>query len=199
VTPGFYPATTMPDPDWWDALWPRPAEVIAALAVRTGAYAIDLCCGDGLFTLPLAQIARRVVAIDIDPVMLDRARARLAAAGAVNCDLIAGDANGVGEVVAQPVDFVLMANTFHGVPRKDHLAGAVAAVLRPKGRFAVINWHRRPREETVVLGQPRGPKTEMRMEPAEVASAVEPAGLMVTSVIELPPYHYAAMFERPAT
>jgi len=62
-------------------------------------------------------------------------------------------------------------NTFHGVPDKSRLARAVAAVLQPNGRFAVINWHRRSREETIVLGQPRGPKTEMRMTPEDAKLA----------------------------
>jgi SAM-dependent methyltransferase len=194
---GFYPATAMPAPDWWDALWPRPGEVIAALGVRPGAEAVDLCCGDGLFTVPLARTARRVIAIDLDPEMLNKAREKLAAVGVTNCEFVEGDAYAVVEMVRDPVDFVLMANTFHGVPEKERLAHAVASVLKPQGRFAVINWHRRPREQTIVLGQPRGPNTEMRMEPAEVATAVEPAGLKLVHVIELPPYHYGAIFKKP--
>ena len=188
----------MPDVDWWEALWPRPSEVIAALGVQAGAEAVDLCCGDGLFTVPLARIARRLVAIDLDPEMLDKARVKLAAAGVTNCELVAGDAYAVAEMVRRPVEFVLIANTFHGVPEKERLAHAVASVLRPRGWFAVINWHRRPREQTTVLGQPRGPNIEMRMEPAEVAAAVEPAGLKFVRAVELPPYHYGAIFEKPA-
>lgn len=38
------------------------------------------------------------------------------------------------------VDYVLMANTFHGVPNKAALVREVAAVLKPGGRFAVVNW-----------------------------------------------------------
>jgi ubiquinone/menaquinone biosynthesis C-methylase UbiE len=38
---------------------------------------IDLCSGDGWFTLQIAKIARQVVAIDIDPPLLEVARARL--------------------------------------------------------------------------------------------------------------------------
>jgi len=98
--------------------------------------------------------------------------------------------------VGRPVDYVLIANTFHGVPDKLRLARGVAAVLKPGGRFAVINWHRRPREQTTVLGQPRGPKTEMRMEPREVADTIKGADLTLTDVIELPPYHYGAIFVR---
>jgi len=194
--PGFFPATAMPDPDWWQALWPRPQKVLAALGVRPDMEVIDLCCGDGLFTAPLALTVRRVIAIDIDPGMLALARVRIAAAGATNCDLIEGEAYAVAELARQPVDFVLIANTFHGVPDKLRLARAVATVLKPAGRFAIINWHRRPREETTVLGQPRGPQTELRMTPADVAATVEPAGLNPVGVIELPPYHYGATFQK---
>jgi SAM-dependent methyltransferase len=198
VLPGFYPATSMPDADWWEALWPRPGDIVAALGVGTGARIVDLCCGDGLFTAPLAVAAQQVIAIDLDPAMLDRARAKLAAAGATNCVLVEGDAYAVAALIQAPVDFVLMANTFHGVPEKERLAREVAAALKPGGRFAVVNWHRRPREETTVLGQPRGPKTELRMAPADAAATVEPAGLKLLRVIELPPYHYGAIFEKPA-
>lgn len=195
---GFYPATAMPDTEWWEALWPRPAEVIGALGVDPSGAAIDLCCGDGLFTLALARIARAVIAIDLDPAMLEKARAKLDAAGIANCDLVLGDAYDVAALARRPAAFVLMANTFHGVPDKPRLVRAVAAALQPRGRFAIINWHRRNRAETIVLGQPRGPRTELRMTPAELAAAVEPEGLRRVGLIELPPYHYAAIFAKPA-
>jgi hypothetical protein len=50
----------------------------------------------------------------------------------------------------------------------------------------------------MVLGQPRGLKTELRMVPENVRAAVAPAGLRLVRVVDLPPYHYAAIFERPA-
>lgn len=198
IIAGFFPATAMPDPDWWQALWPRPHQVLAALGIRAEMEVVDLCCGDGLFTAPLAQMTRRVISIDIDPSMLALARAKVAATGATNCDFVEGDAYAVAELVRRPVDFVLMANTFHGVPDKARLARVIATILKASGCFAVVNWHRRPREETTVLGQARGPRIEMRMEPADVAATVEPAGLALAQVVEIPPYHYGAIFEKPA-
>lgn len=197
VSPMLYHATAMPDPDWWQALWPDPAAVIAKLGVQSTWYVIDLCCGDGLFTVPLAKIARKVVAIELDAVLLRQAQARVTQAGLTNCEFAEADADSI-QAMAGPktADMVLIANTFHGVPDKVELARTVAAVLRPGGRFMVINWHRRPREETTVLGQPRGPKTEMRVEPADVAAVVELSGFKAVGVIELPPYHYAAIFEK---
>ena len=122
----------------------------------------------------------------------------MATVGAANCEFFRADAYNVADVVPRPVDFVLLANTFHGVPDKVRLARAVAAVLRPAGRAAIVNWHRRPREETVVLGQPRGPKSEMRMTPKQVQAVIEPAALRHARTLELPPYHYGMVFEKPA-
>ena len=73
---------------------------------------------------------------------------------------------------------------------------AIADVLRPAGLFAVVNWHSRPREETTVLVAERGPPTELRMSPASTENAVEPAGFHLSRFVELPPYHYGAVFER---
>ena len=76
------------------------------------------------------------------------------------------------------------------------LARAVREVLAPAGRFAIVNWQRRRREETTVLGEPRGPRTELRMAPQQTVDAVAPAGLQLVELAELPPYHYAAIFAR---
>ena len=46
----------MPDRDWWQELWPNPQAMMRELGVRPGARAIDICCGDGYFTVPLAQL-----------------------------------------------------------------------------------------------------------------------------------------------
>jgi len=194
---GVFPATAMPDPDWWQVLWPDPGEVLAKFCIQPGTDAVDLCCGDGLFTVPLAGMTRRVAAIDLDQDMLDLARVRATAAGVKNCVFIAGDAYDLARLVPASVDLVLIANTFHGVPDQLRLARAVATVLRPGGRLIVVNWHQRPREVTTILGQPRGPKAEMRMTPEAVNAVVAPAGLRPTQVVELPPYHYAAILEKP--
>jgi len=194
-----FPATSMPDADWWQALWPDPAAVLARLGIVRGGRAIDLCCGDGLFTVPLAREEREVIAIDLDPAMLRLARERAEAAGQSNISCLVGDACDLACIRRGCIDFVLMANTFHGVPDKTRLARAVVGALMPAGRFAVINWHRRPREETTVLGKPRGPSTELRMEPADLEASLLPAGLSQIRLVELPPYHYAAVYAAALT
>jgi len=194
--PGFFEGTEMPTTGWWDALWPDPAAVVEAVGLRRDAEAVDLCCGDGWFTLPMAQVARHVVAIDIDRHFLELARHRLTSAGAMNCDFLEGDAYDIDTLARGPVDFVFMANAFHGVPDRPRLARAVRRTLKPGGRFAIINWHQRPREETTILGEPRGPKTELRMSPEQTIQSVEAGELRLAKLVELAPYHYGAVFER---
>jgi len=195
---GFFEGTEMPTTGWWEALWPAPADVLVKAGLRPGMDAIDLCSGDGWFTLQIARVARHVTAIDIDPHILDVARHRLGENGVANCVFASGDAYAIA-ALAGPADFVFMANAFHGVPDRPRLASAVRSVLRPGGLFAVVNWHKRPREETIVLGEPRGPATDLRLSPEETIAAVESGGLTWVTTVDVPPYHYAAVFRRSAT
>jgi 2-polyprenyl-3-methyl-5-hydroxy-6-metoxy-1,4-benzoquinol methylase len=195
---GFFQGTEMPTAGWWEALWPDPAGVLAKAGIRPGMEVIDLCSGDGWFTLQIAKIARHVTAIDIDAHLLEVARHRLTESGITNCDYVAGDAYNLTKLWPHPVDFVFLANAFHGVPDRPRLAKSVAAILKPGGLFAVVNWHERPREETAILGEPRGPKTELRIGPDATKAAVEPSGLTAVKIVEVPPYHYAAIFEKEA-
>ena len=194
-SPGFFESTEMPNAGWWEALWPDPAGVLAKVGIRPGMDVIDLCSGDAWFTLQIAKVARHVVAIDIDRALLEVARHRLMESKVTNYDLVAGDAYDIAKLWQQPVDFVFLANAFHGVPDRGRLALSVRAALKPSGHFAIVNWHPRPREQTPVLGEPRGPRTELRMSPEETIKAAEAGGLKLSALVEVPPYHYGVVFE----
>lgn len=194
---GSFPATSMPDRDWWATLWPDPESILRSLGVRPGTRVLDLCCGDGYFTAPLAKlVGGQIYALDLDAGQLDQARAEVARQNAPAPHWICADARDVADLVPEPLDYVLMANTFHGVPDQARLACAVADILKPNGLFGIVNWHALPREQTTVLAKPRGPKTSLRMPPAAVQAVVEAAGFRLVRLVELPPYHYGITFER---
>lgn len=197
--PGFFEGTGMPDSGWWEALWPDPLKVLTDVGVTAGMSVIDLCSGDGWFTLPLARLARKVVAIDIDAKLIAAAKVRFAErGGATNCEFVVADAYDIANVVREPVDHVFLANAFHGVPDRPRLVRAVAETLRAGGLFGIVNWHPLPREQTTVLGEPRGPATELRMEPEQTIEAGEAGGLSLSRIVEIPPYHYGAVFANQA-
>jgi len=190
----LFPATMMPDKDWWQALWPDPESVLSAVGIKPGMEVVDLCCGDGHFTKPMCQLVYpgKTWALDLDKDLL--LEAETGCENNPNFHAILGDARELPKQLKQPVDFVFIANTFHGVPDKIALSEAVYKSLKPEGRFAVINWYRLPREKTIVLEQPRGPDTGLRMDPEEVKAHVEFAGFELEKVIDVGPYHYAAIF-----
>jgi SAM-dependent methyltransferase len=194
--PGFFEGTEMPNPGWWEALWPDPADILAKVGIKPGMSVVDLCSGDGWFTLPIARIARHVVAIDIDSALLEITRSHLRENDVTNCEFVVGNAYDIASHIKSRADFVFMANAFHGVPDGTRLARAVADALVPGGQFAIVNWHQQPREKTVVLGEPRGPKTELRLSPERTIAIVEAGGLHLSKVVEIPPYHYAAIFRK---
>jgi len=190
----LFPATMMPDKDWWHALWPDPEAVLRSVGIEPDMQVVDLCCGDGHFTRPMCELVHpgKTWALDLDADLLGEAEKSCQANP--NFHAILGDARELTQQIDEPVDFVFIANTFHGVPEKTELARAVHDALKPDGRFAVINWYRRPREETTVLDQPRGPDTELRMQPEDVQQVVEPAGFKLEKVVDVGSYHYAAIF-----
>ena len=197
VVAEVFPATAMPEREWWSVLWPDAGRIIRRLGMEAEMCVVDLCCGDGYFTAPLADLVNgRIYALDIDPEMLVKAYSEVTRKGATVMKWICADAQDVAKLVPHEIDYVLIANTFHGVPDKTGLARIVAQVLKPGCGLAIINWHQLPYEHTMVLDKPRGPQTEMRMSPQDVRAAVEPAGFQLVDHIELPPYHYGVVFRK---
>lgn len=189
-----FPASAMPDADWWRTLWFNPDAVIRDIGITPTMSVLDLACGDGYFTAAIARQIRpmHVTGFDLDATML--ASAQTYCNELTNCDWVLGDAMALSQLITQKMDYVLIANTFHGVPNQRELCRQIAQILTPTGKLAIINWHDLPREKTMILDQARGPRTELRMSVAQTCAVVESAGFGLNRVVELLPYHYAAIF-----
>jgi ubiquinone/menaquinone biosynthesis C-methylase UbiE len=191
--------TAQPDWDWWGRLWPTPGATLRRLGIAPGETLAEVPCGNGYFALPAARITdpAPVYALDVDEALLDELEELAERQGVDNVVTVRGDARSLARHLPEPVDTVLVANTFHGVEDVETFVRQAFESLRPGGRFVVVNWHDRPREATTVLGEPRGPPTDLRLSPEETESAVlEAAAFEADGRVELPPYHYALAFER---
>jgi 23S rRNA (uracil1939-C5)-methyltransferase len=67
------------------------AQVLELLDLQPGHNVLDLFCGLGNFTLPLAQRCNRVCGIEVDQAMLTRARSSASANGIDNTDYFCAD------------------------------------------------------------------------------------------------------------
>ena len=142
-----FPASAMPDADWWRTLWFNPDAVIRDIGITPTMSVLDLACGDGYFTAAIARQIRpmHVTGFDLDATML--ASAQTYCNELTNCDWVLGDAMALSQLITQKMDYVLIANTFHGVPNQRELCRQIAQILTPTGKLAIINWHDLPREK----------------------------------------------------
>jgi ubiquinone/menaquinone biosynthesis C-methylase UbiE len=191
--------TGQPDWDWWSKLWPTPGGTLRKLGLEPDGSVAEVGCGSGYFALPAARIVEPepVYAIDLDPALLDDLDALADQQDIGNVVPVHGDARNLTHLLPEPVTTLVVANTFHGVDDQSGLVEQAYQVIEPGGSLAVVNWHERPREATTVGNEPRGPPTELRMTPRETEAAVLPVtGFELDRRVELPPYHYALVFER---
>jgi len=106
--------------------------------LQPGMTAMDVGCGVGFFTIPMARLvggAGRVIAVDLQPQMLAETQASTARAGCGNITAHQCDSRTLG--VAQwagMVDFALMFYMLHEAPDPQRLIGEVCATLKPGGR-----------------------------------------------------------------
>jgi ubiquinone/menaquinone biosynthesis C-methylase UbiE len=191
--------TGQPDWDWWGKLWPTPGATLRELGVESGDSLAEVGCGSGYFALPAARITdpAPVYALDLDESLLDELAHVAEQQRVENVVPLHGDARSLTDHLPERVDVLVVANTFHGVEECDALVEQAFDAVRPGGRFVVVNWHARGREETTIAGDPRGPPTALRMTPDETAADVQDAAdFSLEERIDLPPYHYALVFER---
>jgi demethylmenaquinone methyltransferase/2-methoxy-6-polyprenyl-1,4-benzoquinol methylase len=116
-------------------------EIIAALELPAGSAGLDLGCGVGTQALLLAAAVGprgRVTGLDIEPALLQRARAKAAAAGlAERLTFTPGDSDDRLPFADGAFDWVWSAD-FLGY--RPELPAEVCRVIRPGGRLLVLFW-----------------------------------------------------------
>ncbi len=108
---------------------------LTKLALRQGGAVLDLCCGTGIVTIPLAKTGLEVVGVDISPGMLGQAKAK--AKSPTNPTFYLQDA--LEFVSAQRFGLALMTgNAFQAFLSEEHVKALLAKVyehLEPGGVF----------------------------------------------------------------
>jgi ubiquinone/menaquinone biosynthesis C-methylase UbiE len=121
--------------------WQRPEAVIEALDLHAGQHVVDLGSGAGYFTLKIAPFlgpGGQVVAVDLrrQPLAFLWIRAQLR--GLRNVRLIVGAENDP-RLPDNPVDAVLIVNTYHELSFPDAVLARLSALMRPGGRLVIAD------------------------------------------------------------
>jgi ubiquinone/menaquinone biosynthesis C-methylase UbiE len=117
-------------------------EVLFTGLVAPGQTALDLGCGPGTFTLSLARAVGpggRVVAVDLQPAMLARVRAKAQGSDLLpRIRLHACSAQSLDLAPPLAADFALAFWMLHEVPDPERFLREVYAQVRPGGRFLLV-------------------------------------------------------------
>ncbi len=114
-------------------------DALQLVAPPPTARVLDVACGPGTLTLLAARRVARVDALDFSPPMIDRLRARAAAAGLGNIDARVGD----GEALPYPERTFDAAFSMFGLiffPHRDRGLSELRRVLKPGKPVAISSW-----------------------------------------------------------
>jgi ubiquinone/menaquinone biosynthesis C-methylase UbiE len=147
--------------------WQMPDRVIGALGLKPGQSVADIGAGTGYFTVRLAKSpgAPKVFAVDIEESMVNYTRQRAAKEGLKNVIGVVASADSSN--LPEPVDLILIVDTFHHIPSREAYFRKLRKSLKPGGTLAIIDW---------LPGGPMGPPEAFRFSPARIQEELAKAG-----------------------
>lgn len=168
--------------------WQVPDQVIAALNLKRGQSVADIGAGTGYFTVRLAKskASPKVYATDIEPSMVKYLRERAAKEGLDNVVVV--QASHDKPNLPEPVDLVLVVNTYHHIGNREAYFLRLAKSIKPGGRVAIIDF--KP-------DSPEGPPKEFRFPPERFRAEMGKAGYKLTTQHSFLPRQVFLIFEVP--
>ena len=113
-----------------------PDKLILKLDLRATDVVVDFGCGPGFYTIPIAKIVARTIAMDISPRMLKKMDSNARKNG-VTVDLLVTDGTEI-KLEDQSVDLIFLNHVFHEVVDKRKVLSEFLRVLKRSGRLAIV-------------------------------------------------------------
>jgi ubiquinone/menaquinone biosynthesis C-methylase UbiE len=167
-------------------LWQLPDRVIAALNLNRGESVADIGAGTGYFSVRLAKskASPKVYAADIEPEMVSYLRERAAKEGLTN--VIAVQAAADQPNLPEPVDLILIVDTYHHIGDREAYFRRLAKSMKPGGRVVIIDF--KP-------DSPEGPPKEFRFPLEQFKSEMGKAGYKLAAQHDFLPRQQFLIFE----
>ena len=169
----------------------QPAALINALDLAKDATVADIGAGTGYFTFRLAEQVPQgsVLAVDIQPEMLDLLNAGEAERGLTNVEPILGDIDDP-KLPAGEVDLVLLVDAYHEFSHPKEMMAGIVVGLKPGGRVALVEY--RGEDPTVPI------KPLHKMTEAQAIRELEAAGLEHVETLDVLPRQHLMIFRKPS-
>ncbi len=164
-------------------------QLLQVLDVQPGQTICDLGCGNGFYTLRLAEMVGpegKVLAVDIQPEMLSMLNERLEQANIHNVEPILGS-------VIDPhlpdasVDLMLLVDVYHEFSHPVHMLRAIRKALKPGGRMVLVEFR---------LEDPNVPiRLEHKMSKKQILREIPPNGFKLVREYDKLPWQHVMWFE----
>jgi predicted methyltransferase len=168
----------------------RPDQIMDALQIGENSVVADLGAGGGWFTVRLARRVQngRVYAEDVQPPMIQAIERRVQREGLDKIvRLLLGTQTDAK--IPEPLDAVLIVDTYHEMEQPVILLRNVAKSLKPAGLIGIVNYKRD--------GGGPGPPMEERVDPEKVIRDMRAAGLELRKEEKFLRYHNFLIFGVP--
>ena len=165
--------------------WQMPARVIEALQLKSGMKVADIGAGTGYFSTRLARVAGvDVFAADIEPKMIDYLQQRAQKEGLSNITGVVATAT--SPRLPEPVDVILVVDTYHHLPNRTSYFRDLKKSLRPGGRIAIIDFRK---------DAPDGPPVHFRFTPEQIQDEMKQAGFELQASHDFLPRQHFLIFK----
>ena len=171
----------------------NPQEMLEQLNLKDGMVVCDLGAGDGYHTLQMAPRVfpnGKVIAVDIQPEMLQELSRKLAEKKIENVDTILGELWDP-KLPDHSVDLVLMVDVYHEFSHPVQMLAALRKAMKPDGLIALVEFRL---EDPTVLIRP-----EHKMTKAQILKEYKANGFKVAREYDRLPWQHLMFMQPDAT
>ena len=163
-----------------------PLEISKSIGVKRGMTVVDMGCGPGFFTLPLAALvgARGLVyAVESNPTMLKHLRAniRKSRVDGKTIRIIRSDVSKT-RIPPASADIVLLGRILHDIDDKGPFLREVTRICKPDGMVVDLDWRKARMEH--------GPPYEILLSESQSKRIIAESGFRFVRTFDAGRYHY---------
>ena len=167
--------------------WQKPDEAVEALGLTPAMSVADIGAGTGYFAVRIAKrVAQgKVFAADAEPDMVRYLAGRARHEHLANVVPVQAGADAAN--LPEPVDLILVVDTYHHIGNRTQYFAKLQASLRPGGRLVIIDF---------TADSPIGPPPQHRIPPEKVAEELGAAGYALSETRQILPRQYFLVFQK---
>jgi FkbM family methyltransferase len=168
----------------------RPDQVVANMGLQPDHVVADIGAGSGYFSFRIAALVPqgKVLAVDIQPEMLQLIEERKAAENVSNIDGVLGAVDNPN-LPANSIDAAIMVDAYHEFSHPFEMIDGIYQALRPGGRIFLLEYRG---EDASVPIRPLHKMTE-----EQVVKEMSVFGLEWTDTLDFLPWQHMMIFTKP--